>query len=285
MNDKPIEFFQRELCRGAISRREFMLLASALGIGAAAAASMDSLPALGATPKPGGRIRLATGYGGTTDSLDPTKFANTTDYLRGFMIYSALVALDRKGEPIPLLAESWESNDTLDDWAFMLRKGVTWHNGKDFTSADVLYSYQRHLNEKSESPAKPYLEQVVEMKADGPQVVRMKLSAPNADFPPLFTQPQFMVTQEGQEYLPETMGTAFEKVAGCGPYKVKEFKVGVRSLFVRNENYFGNTYADEFEVVNVLDPTTRINAMMAGEFDVGLEGAYKLGDLLRGGGP
>ncbi len=262
MQEKFLKSFLDKVVSGTVSRREFMRQASLLGVSAAAATSMLSVATVqAATPRKGGHLRFATSGGGTTDTLNPTKFIDTTDYLHNFQIQSPLVALDRKSQPIPALAESWEPNADGSEWVFKLRKGVTWTDGKDFTSADVIFSFGLHLGEKSESPAKPLLEQVKEMKPDGKHVVRMKLAGPNADLPVLFTQPHFMVTQEGEK--------TFEKPSGTGPYKLVEFKPGIRMDLVRNENYWGDAaHLDRFEIVTVLDSTARMNALLAGEFDI-----------------
>ena len=103
-----------------------------------ASSLLVSATASAASRKSGGTLRVALSSGGQTDSLDPTKFLSSGDYCRGFTIYNPLVALDRNMQAMPALAESWESNANADEWVFTLRKGVTFSNGKDFTSADVI---------------------------------------------------------------------------------------------------------------------------------------------------
>ncbi len=232
MSNTIQELFLDELATGRISRREFIRQASIFGVSATVATKILSMApaALAATPKRGGRLRFATSGGGTTDTLDPTKYIDTTDYLHGFQIYSPLVSLDRKSQPVPALAETWEANADATEWVFNLRKGVQWTDGKEFTSADVIFSFNRHLGEKSESAVKPLLQQVTEMKADGKHTLRMKLASANADLPVLFTQPQFMVTQDGLE--------TFDNPPATGPYKLDEFKPGISMLVSRNENYW-----------------------------------------------
>jgi peptide/nickel transport system substrate-binding protein len=263
-----------QLTVGQISRRQFLKRAGALGISAAATSTLlASATAAAASRKSGGTLRVCIASGGQTDSLDPTKFLSTGDYARGHSIYNPLVALNPSMEPIPALAESWESNSTADEWVFKLRKGVTFSNGKDFTSADVLYSLQRHLRPESESPGKPLLEQVTEMTADGAHVVRMKTGSPNADLPILFTQPQFMISQEGEE--------EFVNPSGTGGFIMKEYEVGIYARVERNPNYWGDCYLDALEWITNVDGTARMNAMMAGEYDIATEVDRNLIDLVQ----
>src|SRR6266496_3692483 len=57
-------------------------------------------------------------------------------------IYEGLLRYGPKLEPQPGLAESWTVSDDGKVYTFKLRKGVIWHDGKPFTSADVLFSIE-----------------------------------------------------------------------------------------------------------------------------------------------
>jgi len=275
MSHKPLDYIRGELLRGAMSRREFMGRAALLGISAAAASNMLlSTSAKAATPKSGGTLRVAAGTGGTTDTLDPVKFYSTNDYQRAFATYSPLVGIDRQSKAAPALAESWEPNADATQWTFNLRSGVTWSNGKDLTPQDVIYSLQRHLAEKSESPAKPLLEQVTEMKADGKHAVRMTLKSPNADLPVLFSQPQFVITQDGVD--------GFDQAVSIGPFLIKEMQVGIRTVLERNPNYWGGpAHLDAIQLDVVTDSNSRMNALMAGKYDIAEAVDQKLLDLVK----
>ena len=55
-------------------------------------------------------------------------------------IYEGLLRYSPKLDPLPGLAESWTVSEDGKTYTFKLVKGVTWHDGKPFTSADVLFS-------------------------------------------------------------------------------------------------------------------------------------------------
>src|SRR5882762_9483694 len=57
-------------------------------------------------------------------------------------IYEGLLRYSPKLEPLPGLAESWTVSEDGKVYSFKLRMGVTWHDGKPFTSADVLFSIE-----------------------------------------------------------------------------------------------------------------------------------------------
>jgi ABC-type transport system substrate-binding protein len=68
-------------------------------------------------------------------------------------LYDTLVRADVDFNLSPALATEWSSSADAKTWTFKLRDGVTFHNGKKLTGADVVYSVQRILNAKLASPA------------------------------------------------------------------------------------------------------------------------------------
>ncbi|AYM96722.1 ABC transporter substrate-binding protein [Acidovorax sp. 1608163] len=250
------------LKRGA-SRRDVLTMLMACGMQAGAAGGLASLAtsAHAQTPKRGGRIRVAGATAAATDTLDPAKQSNQTDYSRGSMIYNGLTSLDGSLTPQPALAESFTTQDAK-TWVFTLRKGVVFHDGKALSPADVVFSILRHKDPATASKAKVLADQIETVRASGPNEVTMVLSAPNADLPVILGTFHFCIVKDGT--------TDFNAGIGTGPYKLKEFKPGVRSLMVRNEAYWkpGKPYLDEIEFVGIGDETARVNALLSGGMDL-----------------
>ncbi|MDB4836862.1 ABC transporter substrate-binding protein [Marinomonas sp.] len=254
----------KQLELGKISRREFLgrMVATGVTVGAASSLITQSVFAATESPKKGGRLVVGTEAASTNDSLDPTKFNSTTNYLIAYAVYDPLVNRGLDLQPIPWLAESWEPNANATEWTFNLRKGITFHNGKDFSADDVIYSLARHISETSESPAKAFLSQISEMIKEGSHTIRFKLSAPNADFPITLSDPRVQITPDGYE---DFLNTA----PGTGPFKVKDFKAGSRYIFERNDNYWGSDgpWVDELEIIGISDASARINALFSGDIN------------------
>src|ERR1700730_5582983 len=57
-------------------------------------------------------------------------------------IFEGLLRYSPKLDPLPGLAESWTVSEDAKVYTFKLKRGVTWHDGKPFTSADVLFSIE-----------------------------------------------------------------------------------------------------------------------------------------------
>lgn len=250
------------LQRGA-TRRDVLAMLTACGMQATVAGGIASLAtsAHAQTPKRGGRIRVAGATASANDTLDPAKQSNQTDYSRCNMLYNGLTSLDATLSPQPALAESFNTQDAK-TWVFSLRKGVVFHDGKALSPADVVFSLMRHKDPATASKAKVLAEQIEAVRASGPNEVTVVLSAPNADLPVILGTSHFQIVKDGT--------TDFSAGIGTGPYKLKEFKPGVRSVTVRNEAYWkpGKPYLDEIEFVGIGDENARINALLSGGMDL-----------------
>ena len=250
------------LSTGGMTRRQAIKWMTAMGVSVVSASSLVTAfgsKAFAATPKRGGRLRAAGASMSAKDTLDPARFSFEGDYSRGFTYYNGLTRIDSKGQAQPELASSFEPNANGSEWVFKLRKGVTFHDGKTMDADDVVYSLMRHKDPKVGSNAKGLADMIDVVKANGKDTVIVKLNGPNGDLPILLGTFHFMIVKNGT--------TDFTTAIGTGPYKVKEFKPGIRSVGIRNENYFmsGKPYMDEIEQFGIADDSARLNAIFSGD--------------------
>src|SRR5216110_2235649 len=116
--------------------------------GAALAALSLGRPAYAQAPKRGGTFVSAQ----TTEAtgLDPQLVPALSRSRRSPLTYNQLVRFEPDMTPVPELAESWQVSPDGLTWTFKLRQGVKFHDGQEFTSADVKFTFDRLL-EKSAS--------------------------------------------------------------------------------------------------------------------------------------
>lgn len=124
----------------SLSRRR-AVQATALGA-AGAAWSGALLRHAQAAQEGGGTLVIGKPYEAT--GTDPHTEASQTSWEIQAVIYESLVFLDDTLAPVPGLAESWETPDDQ-TYVFKLREGVLFHNGREMTADDVVYSLQRVL--------------------------------------------------------------------------------------------------------------------------------------------
>ena len=95
-------------------------------------------------------------------------------------IYEEVVRLQDDYSIEPHLATSFEQSDDNTLLTFELREGVTFHNGKEMTSADVLATYERVQN--GDYLATGFFDNVEELRAPDDYTFEIKLTQPFAPF-------------------------------------------------------------------------------------------------------
>ena len=251
-----------EMIKRGATRRQVMQYFMASGATAVAAGTLfgSATEAWANTPKRGGKLIMAADQHGPNDTLDPALFTSAADYFRGRMFYGSLTRLTSSLGYEPELAEEVLSNDDATVWTFKLRKGVEWHDGKSFTADDVIYTMNRHLGADSVSNASSLVSMIDRWEKVNDHEVRAVLSSPNADLPIALGTFHFKIIQDGT--------TDFTSAVGTGPYRVKEFKPGVRAVGSPFENFWGEGgYLDELEHYGIGDSVSRLNAFLAGDVD------------------
>ncbi len=246
-----------------ITRRDMLTVLGAAGVTAASAGHLFSAAGevVAATPKRGGTVRMASDLHGPSDTLDPQLFTSSIDYSRGRSLYNSLTQFRDSIVPQPELAEEFSSNKEVTEWTFKLRKGVKFHDGSELTADDVLYTMNRHTMEGSKSKAKTLVAGVKEWKKMDKYTVKAIMDAPNSDLPAILATFHFKILKNGEKNFQNPMGT--------GPYKLKEFKPGVRSVHVKNDDYWREGgWFDEIQIFAITDKVARLNALLSGDIQM-----------------
>jgi len=258
-----LEELQKLFLLGKLSRREFIARAAAIGATAAISQSFLAKHLFAETLKPqrGGRFRIGTSGGSTTDTIDP---ASSTDLMNQQLVYgqlgNSLVEVDHESQAVPELAESWDSSPDAKIWTFKLRKGVEFHNGKTLEADDVIHSINHHRGEKTKSAAKVIVESIEEIKKDDKHTLSFVLKSPNADFPYLMSDYHLVIAPKDSDFTDGIYS---------GAYMLKKYEPGVRSFVTRNPNYFKSDrgWFDEVESLVINDVNARTNALKTGQLD------------------
>lgn len=198
-------------------------------------------------------------------------------------IYEGLLRYNDKLEPQPQLATSWTISDDAKTYTFKLKPNVKWHDGKPFTSADVVFSCDVLLR-KVHARFRASLEQVESIKALDPLTVEFKLKQPFSPFLGIFengTMPMMPKhIYEGTDFL---NNPANATPIGTGPLKFKEWAKGSYIQLVANEQYHTpgapGVEAVYFHVVP--DAAARAAAFESGKVDIAPGGSVEYFDVER----
>ncbi len=158
-----------------------------------------------------------------TDNFNPLDPTSTLDvYGSWSMIYEPLVQYDpqRPGLTYPWLATSWQWSNADKTLTFNLRKNVTWSDGKPFTSADVVYTFEL---DKKVSAVNVYGLQIASVTANGKYQATINFTGP--------AYSDFYYVAEASPILPEHIWSKVSNPAtftdtnpiGTGPYVLSKF--------------------------------------------------------------
>ena len=246
----------------------------AIGVAACGPAAQPGAPQaspVGTQEKPlyGGTMFYA-GLSGPSN-LDVLSKTATGDNRNSGGVYDRLVDYDYADpdykvdyKMVPGLAERWTISPDGKTYTFFLHKGVKWHDGEDFTAADVVYTFNRIVEIKPS--AYGYLVDMQKIEAVDPYTVKLTLKAPDVTFliglgaSNMGMQPKHLSDQ----------GADLKKVAvGTGPFKIESFDSKSRTVWVKNENYWqqGLPYIDKVNIIWGLDKPSMLAAFTVGKVD------------------
>lgn len=135
-----------------------------------------------ATVLPADAAELVIGLGADVTSIDPHNNNAAPNNSIAEQIFNKLIENDPRQNLKPGLAESWRAIDDL-TWEFKLRKGVKFHDGSDFTAADVAYSIERPGIINTPGGFTIYTRSIVEKIIVDPFTIRLKTATPYPNMP------------------------------------------------------------------------------------------------------
>jgi peptide/nickel transport system substrate-binding protein len=193
-------------------------------------------------------------------------------------IYEQLVWRGKDTRMEPGLAESWQVVDPL-RWRFRIRKGVKFHDGSPLTADDVVFSVQRaqHPNASNRAlttrlgRAKKVDAYTVDFELDAPNPILLEHLLSAQVMSKAWCERNGVVRPQAFSSREETF--AARQAMGTGPYMLKSYEPGVRTVMVRNPNYWGRFDGNVGESIYrpIANPATRLAALVSGELDFVLD--------------
>ena len=227
------------------------------------------LPFTGASAALAAELRI--GLAADVTSLDPHFLNVAPNNNAAWQIFDALVHVDADTRLVPGLALSWRAVDPL-TWEFKLRRGVKFHDGSDFTAADVIFSLERPATlAASPGPFTGFVKPIVAKKVIDPWTLQLKTAAPYAMLPHDLDS-IFIVSKKSAAGASSEDFNSGKAAIGTGPYKLVRFARGDRIELARNDAYWGGQDGklaswDRVTLRILPADTARIAALLAGDVD------------------
>lgn len=214
---------------------------------------------------------------GDAATLDPHALNALITLMIDIQMYDALVMRDPSMAKIPGLATSWRNVDP-NTWEFKLREGVTFHNGNPFNADDVVFSIKRAQADTSQMQG--YVNTIKEVKKIDDYTVQLITDQPNPilldQLVNIFIMDEEWSKEHGVEApqdFKETQETyAVRHANGTGAFKLESREPDVKTVLVRNENWWGNSIynhnIDKVVWTPIANDATRVAALLSGEVDL-----------------
>ncbi len=170
---------------------------------------------------------------------------------------------------VPDLATAWKWSDDDKKLTFTLRQGVTWHDGKPFTSKDVKCTWDMLADKTTErfrlNARKGWYANVESVTTNGDFEATFNLTRPQ---PALLALLSSGFTPVYPCHVPP--GKMRQAPIGTGPFKFADYQQNKAIKVVRNPNYWkpGRPYLDGIEYTIIPNRSTAILAFVSGQFDM-----------------
>jgi peptide/nickel transport system substrate-binding protein len=254
-------FTRRQVVKGAVAAGAAVSLGGLLtACGSSGTSTASTSASAVGSPKMGGTVRAGLIGGSSSNTTDPTIEVTESDAAREVMCYEALVLIKADGALDMLLAESMTPNADATEWTIRLKPGITWHNGKDFTADDVIYTFNFIAKNKKNGANFLSLVDLPAMKKLDKLTLKVPMKVPYSTF--IQVQPTWFLPIVYDGFDPKN------KPNGTGPFKITSFSPQ-QTVLERNPNYWQSPkpYLDKVVIIEYADETSMTNSLLGGQVD------------------
>ncbi len=167
-------------------------------------------------------------------------------------VFSGLFTLDKNGNVVPDLVEEWkeEGNSIF----VKLKDGVLWHDGKNLTTNDLIFTFNLMKDPSFEYPYRADIEFIKEIEKIDSRRARIILTK---KFAPYLLYLTFKILPS---HMKDECRKPDEKISGTGPYKLEDIKFNQSLILKRFEKYFEGLPKIEFYKL-VVNPDPLMNPL------------------------
>jgi peptide/nickel transport system substrate-binding protein len=204
---------------------------------------------------------LIAAIGGEPERFDPHATNDAYAFTVLENVYDTLVQPGDDLTMEPALAESWDTSDDLLTWVFTLREGVTFHDGSELTSDDVVASFE-HIREEGLNNWR--LEAVEEFEATDDLTVTMRLNRPAPNLLEQIGPFKGMAIVSADDI---EAGTIEDEPNGTGPFRLTGSGADTVTLEAFEDYWGEGPYLDGIEFRVIPDEGVKLTNLETGEVD------------------
>jgi len=248
---------------GRLSALAAFVVLAVVTIGAGAGQS-----ALGETAQNG---VLISGTTDTVTNIDPAGNYDFGSSTFGYNIFEHLYDARNGSKIVPSLATGCAPVKTAKTWRCTLRRGVKFHDGSDFDSTDVKFSFDRVIKINDPSGISSLLSNLKSVKTNGRYAVTFNLKGPASTW-------RFILSSGAGGIVPSNAYPANKLQAnnqpqvGTGPYRLTRYTPGQQGVFERFDDYWSSAAKNEGLIMRYYAKSSTMKlALQRGEIDMAFQ--------------
>jgi len=203
-------------------------------------------------------------------SLDPF---NSTDGVSTSVqktMFEGLLRFDQNLDIAPYLAESYEYNEDATELRFVLREGITFHDGSEFNAEVVKANFDFVLDEDNGLARRSFFNFIEEVEVVDEFEVIIHASEPNASMASYLAHPTagMKSLEELEKKMEDPDYNLDRNAVGTGPFQYVEWLDGQHVVVEKNDNYWDQDNMAQVESIrftSVQEASTRVNQLRTGE--------------------
>jgi peptide/nickel transport system substrate-binding protein len=174
--------------------------------------------------------------GSNPSGFDPHIVGDTVAWNVLDNIFDRLVRLDAKTQqPVPSLAEKFDTSSDGLTYTFQLRKGVRFHNGREMKAADVKWSFERIKDPQVPAVAKGYFSDLDRIEAPDDYTIKLIYKKTFAPVLTALTRLETAILPQEEVAKKDAWST---HPIGSGPFKFVSYTKDQAIVMERNPDYW-----------------------------------------------
>jgi peptide/nickel transport system substrate-binding protein len=239
----------------------------------------------------GGSSQSGVLVSGTTDSItniDPAGNYDFGTFTLGANIFEHLYEAKNGPKIVPVLATRCAPRGSTRTWRCNLRRGVKFHDGSDFDSADVKFSFDRVLNaqvvrQAAANTPSSLLSNLRSVRTNGRYAVTFNLKAPQSTWPYILATGAAGIVPS-DVYQRNRLQANNQPQIGTGPYRLTRYTPGQQAVFEAFDDYWGPGARNDGLILRYYSKSSTMKlALERGEIDMAFQTftPTELGSLAR----
>ncbi len=199
--------------------------------------------------------------------LNPVYLSDLVSFTVSELIFRGLVRFDKDMKIIPDLAESWEILNNGKEIRFKLKKGVLWHDGVEFTSNDVVFTYLTITSPETLTHLSEIFGPVKSVVSVDRYTILVRYKEPYGSA--LESWRVGIIPEHVFHGVKMNSASFDEAPVGTGPYKLKKWERGVKLILESFDEYYGGSPGFKNIILKIIpDISTQLMELKTGAIDV-----------------